>query len=279
VFDCHTHVFPPRIGPRLAAAVGREFGRDPAGDGSAEDLLKHLDRAGLDGAICFTAALKPDQMIPANSWMISVGRAHARLIPLGAVHPAHPAWPDELDRLERHGIKGLKIHPDLAGIPLASPLWEPLWEAARNRFLIMIHMGPTKPGGPTLSRPRDLAVILDQHPGLRVVAAHLGGLHLWEETLTHLAGRDLDLDTSCCPGVVPPAVLTSLLRQHGPERIVFGSDYPLYAPHGELATLGRLLAPLGLSAEQILKNGTRLTSSLQSRGFPGQRPARGIDFS
>jgi hypothetical protein len=238
-----------------------------------------LDRAGLDGAICFTAALKPDQMIPANTWMLSVGHAHARLIPLGAVHPAHPAWADELGRLERHGIKGLKIHPDLAGIPLASPLWEPLWEAARNRFLIMMHMGPTRPDGPTVSRPRDLAVILERHPGLRVVAAHLGGLHLWEETLDHLVGRDLDLDTSCCPGVVPPAVLKSLLRRHDPERVLFGSDYPLHAPHDELTALGHLLASLGLRIERILENGTRLAASLQPGGFPGLRPVRGIDFS
>lgn len=263
MFDCHTHVFPPRIGPRLAAAIGREFGREPAGDGSVEDLIRHLDRAGLDGAICFTAALKPDQMIPANSWMISVGRAHDRLIPLGAIHPAHPAWKDELDRLERHGIRGLKIHPDLTGIPLASPLWKPIWETAMHRFLLMIHMGPTKPGGPTVSRPRDLAMILDQHPGLRVVAAHLGGLHLWEETLTHLAGRDLDLDTSCCHGVVPPEALKGLLRLHGLERILFGSDYPLYTPHSELAALDHILAPLGLNTKRILENGTRLAASLQ----------------
>ena len=96
MIDCHTHVFPPKIGPKLAAAIGREFGRDPAGDGSPEDLLAHLDRAGLTHAVCFTAALRPDQMIPANSWMLALRRAHSRLIPLGTVHPDHPAWEDEL---------------------------------------------------------------------------------------------------------------------------------------------------------------------------------------
>ena len=33
-----------------------------------------LDRAGLTHALCFTAALRPDQMIPANSWMLALRR-------------------------------------------------------------------------------------------------------------------------------------------------------------------------------------------------------------
>jgi hypothetical protein len=93
--DCHTHVFPPKIGPRLAAAIGREFGREPAGDGSAENLLAQLTEAGLSQAICFTAALRPDQMIPANSWMIGLRTDPTHtLIPMGTVHPEHPAWTD-----------------------------------------------------------------------------------------------------------------------------------------------------------------------------------------
>lgn len=271
--DCHTHVFPPKIGPKLAAAIGREFGRDPAGDGSAEDLFQHLDRAGLARAVCFTAALRPDQMIPANSWMLSLRRAHPRLVPLGAVHPEHQAWEQELMRLERGGIRGLKIHPDLAGIPLDSPLWDPVWESARGRFLVMLHMGPSKAGGTTLSRPRDLARVLDRHPGLRVVAAHLGGLGLWEDTLAHLAGRDVDMDTSCCHDSIPPRLFSALLDRHDRERILFGSDYPLFAPQDQCETLERILKPLGIPLSRILENGKALAESLQPVEFQDQGPA------
>lgn len=253
-------------------AIGREFGREPSGDGSPEDLLAHLDRAGLSRAICFTAALKPDQMIPANSWMLNVRRTYSRLLPLGTVHPGHPAWESELDRLERNGIHGLKIHPDLTGIALGSPLWRPIWEAAENRFLIMLHMGPTKKGAATLSAPHELALILNTFRNLRVVAAHLGGLHLWEETLTHLAGQDLHLDTSCCPEVVPSQYLRRLLQLHDHERILFGSDYPLFAPDQALAALTRLIDPAVTSVERILMNGTRLAQELET-GPPPDLPS------
>ena len=262
--DCHTHVFPAPIRHRLTTSLGREFGRNPSGDGSPEDLLAHLDQAGLARAICFTAALKPDQMVPANSWMLNVRRTYPRLLPLGTVHPGHPAWQSELDRLERNGIRGLKIHPDLTDIALGSPIWKPVWEAVENRFLIMLHMGPIRKGEATLSTPRELAEILDTFRRLRVIAAHLGGLHLWEETLTHLIGRDLYLDTSCCPGVIPPQVLRRLLQCHDPDRILFGSDYPLFAPDQTLAALTRLIDPAVTSIERILMNGTQLAQELET---------------
>ncbi len=275
MIDCHTHVFPPKIAPKLAAAIGRDLEREPAGDGTAEDLIKHLDRAGLSHALCFTAALRPDQMIPANSWMLSLRQAHPRLIPLGTVHPEHPAWEAELGRLERNGIRGLKIHPDLTGIALDSARWNPVWEAAQGRFLIMIHMGPVRAGGSTLSRPHDLAMVLQRFPDLTVIAAHLGGLYLWKETLAHLAGLDLYMDTSCCPGVIADHTFEAILKRHDPERIVFGSDYPLFAPDTQQTALTKLLTRIGLPAQKIFKNGASLAGRLQTGGFPELAPPPG----
>jgi predicted TIM-barrel fold metal-dependent hydrolase len=275
MIDCHTHVFPPKIAPKLTAAIGRDLGLRPAGDGTAEDLIQHLDRAGLSHALCFTAALRPDQMIPANSWMLSLRRAHPRLIPLGTVHPDHPAWEAELDRLERNGIRGLKIHPDLTGIALDSSRWDSLWEAAQGRFSIMVHMGPVREAGTTLSRPRDLAMVLKRFPDLTVIAAHLGGLYLWEETLAHLAGRNVYMDTSCCPGVIPDSAFEAILKRHDPERILFGSDYPLFAPDTQQTALALLLNGIGLSVEKVFQNGTRLARRLQIGGFPDLAPPPG----
>lgn len=39
MIDCHVHVFPLKVGAKLADAIGEEFGRAPAGDGSVTDLL------------------------------------------------------------------------------------------------------------------------------------------------------------------------------------------------------------------------------------------------
>jgi predicted TIM-barrel fold metal-dependent hydrolase len=272
MIDCHTHVFPTKIAPRMTASIARDLGRDPAGDGSVENLLAHLDQAGLRQAVCFTAALRPDQMIPANSWMLSLRKSQSRLIPLGTVHPDHPAWESELVRLEESSIRGLKLHPDLSGIPLDSPRWNRVWEAAQGRFVVMLHMGPIAKGGKTLSRPRDLATILRNFPRLEVIAAHLGGLYLWEEALEHLAGKNVFMDTSCCPRLIDEQAFAAIVRRHDPERILFGSDYPLFAPREECARLSSLLATVGASAERVLGNGSRLAKRLQSGGYPEVTP-------
>ncbi len=263
MIDCHVHVFPPKVGPKLAAAIGEEFGRAPAGDGSVADLLVRLDRAGLKRAICHTAAVHPQQMIPANTWMIGLGRDHPRLIPFGTIHPEHPQWEAQLDRLEQNGIHGLKLHPDLSMIALDSPLWSPVWEAVQGRFLVMLHMGATGTGKPTMSQPRALRRILNDFPRLECIAAHLGGLFWWEEALRELAGQNLYLDTAACPDVISPHLLRSILGRHDPQRILFGSDYPLFSPETALPALTVLLrgAPLALST--ILDNGERLLQSLR----------------
>lgn len=265
MIDWHTHAFPPRIAARLAADIGRAVGREPAGDGSVTDLCRHLDLAGLEKAVCFTAALKPDQVRPANNWLLSIPDQSERLIPFGTIHPEHPDWAGELDRLERHGILGLKLHPDLSDLPLHNPVWLPLFEAVQGRFAVMIHMGPPRKGHSSLSRPADLARILDLCSQLTVIAAHLGGLHQWQETVEHLVGRDVYLDTSCCHRTISENELRSILNRHPRERILFGSDYPLFSPRDELRLFVPLLQRCGWSCDGLLQNGSLLLKKLENR--------------
>lgn len=262
MIDCHAHVFPPNAASKLLTSLAAVFGQPPAGKGTVDDLAAHLRQAGISRAFCLTAALRPKQTIGANTWMISLKRIAPFLIPFGTVHPEHPGWETELDRLEQNGIHGLKIHPDLCGIALDDPRWHPVWEAAKNRFVIITHMGPAVPNQPTLSPPRALARVLDAFPGLHVVAAHLGGLFLWQEALQELAGRDLYFDTSSCVHAIPPALFTAITTRHDPARILFGSDYPLHAPGNALLALEQLLARSPLDLADLQENGRRLAHAL-----------------
>ena len=44
------------------------------------------------------------------------------------------------------------------------------------------------------------------------------------------SGRDVWLDTSSCTPFIQPELLKAILRRHPQDRILFGSDYPLYDP-------------------------------------------------
>jgi uncharacterized protein len=74
-----------------------------------------------------------------------------------------------------------------------------------------------------------------------------------------LAGRDVWLDTSYTLGHLPDDEFVSLLRAHGSDRVLFGSDGPWTDPAVEIGRLrglgltgGELEAVLGGNAERLL---------------------------
>jgi predicted TIM-barrel fold metal-dependent hydrolase len=82
------------------------------------------------------------------------------------------------------------------------------------------------------------------YPDLRVVLAHLGGLRMWDDVRRHLlpAGGNVYFDTAYVSFYMGPEDMLGLIRDIGPERVLFGSDYPWEEP-GKAA---QIIARLGL---------------------------------
>ena len=79
-----------------------------------------------------------------------------------------------------------------------------------------------------LATPERISKVIDTFPGLKVIAAHFGGNHVLEQMKEHLLGRNVYFDTSYPPDVYAhdPKLVTSIIHEHGAERILFGTDYP-----------------------------------------------------
>jgi uncharacterized protein len=258
LLDFHTHLFHPKIAAKVLGQLHTHYGIHPIGSGLVSDLLARLGTAGLDGAVVHNAATKPAQVIPANNWAIELSRTVPGLFPFGTIHPGFGRWEDELDRLERGGILGIKLHPDFQGFDLADPELVPILEAISGRFIVLSHVGD---GGEPLnapSSPRKLAAIVDRFPELTLVAAHLGGYLQWDEALEHLVGSDVYLDTSSSLPFIDDSLLQAIFRKHPHERILFGSDYPLFDPSTEIERLARKLRLGPASMELLLANGSKL---------------------
>jgi predicted TIM-barrel fold metal-dependent hydrolase len=253
LLDAHTHVFPPRSAAKSVAWTEAFFGIKAACSGQVEDLLKELDAAGLDRAVALCIAMTPEQVAPANSWAIRLQQTQPRLVACGALHPGLPTWERELDRLRAAGVRGVKLHPEIQGVPVDDPALFPLLEALRPDFTLVIHCG-----GSDAASPRRLANLLRQAPHPRVVAAHLGGRGMWREALESLIGSEVYLDTSSSLDLIDEPTLQAIFSRHPRERILFGSDYPITRP---LAARNTLQTRLGLSdkeTEELLTNGARL---------------------
>ena len=128
------------------------------------------------------------------------------------------------------GLRGIKLHPDFQHFWLDDPRLLPMFEAAQDDFIFLFHIGDNVPPEKNPSCPYKLAALLDRFPRLRCIAGHLGGYHQWEHSLKALVGRDVWLDTSSCTPFIQPELLKAILRRHPQDRILFGSDYPLYDP-------------------------------------------------
>ncbi|GFK93776.1 hypothetical protein NNJEOMEG_01610 [Fundidesulfovibrio magnetotacticus] len=266
--DIHTHAFHPKIAQKVLVQLESHYGIRPVGTGEAGDLLERLDRAGLDRAAVHAAATAPAQVIPANNWAIEMARTMPRLIPFGTMHPGFPGYEDELDRLERAGIQGIKIHADFQGFRLDDPALRPILEAMRGRFTAMFHVGDRLPPHQNPSCPAKLAAIHRDFPGLTVIAAHLGGYLHWVEALEHLAGSEVYVDTSSTLPFIDDALLAAILDRHPAERVLFGSDYPLFDPGEEIAALQARLRLSDARLELLLGAGESLF-----RPFDKQAPA------
>ena len=84
------------------------------------------------------------------------------------------------------------------------------------------------------SSPERLAGILDKFTKLVVIAAHFGGYQMWDESMKYLVGRNVYMDTSSSLAFLEPSEATEMIRKHGVDKFLFGTDFPMWNHKQEL---------------------------------------------
>lgn len=260
--DVHTHVFHPGVaGKAVARLAGMGF--SPVGPGTVEDLLSRAAKAGIERVVCLCAALNASQVRPANNFALSLVRrekaspGEPEIVPFGTVHPDCPTWPEELDRLREAGVKGLKFHPNFQNLALDDPRLFPIMEAVGSRFVIMCHVGCEKPLESNPASPYKLAQLLRLFPRLRVIAAHLGGYADGAAAMDALAGKNVWLDTSNTASMGPEHA-RGIAAKHPRERLLFGTDYPLFDPVADIPLQRQRLGFNDAEMDRVMRNASAL---------------------
>ncbi|HEY8532662.1 MAG TPA: amidohydrolase family protein [Micromonospora sp.] len=246
IIDAHTHVWPDHIAA-AALSGNRVPGLEPRGDGTISGLTAEMTRSGVDISCCLAIANQARHVDKVNAFVASV--ASERRIPFGTVH-VDLSVEENLASLRRHGLRAVKIHPLFQRFPLNHPrLWE-IFEAFGEDYVVITHVGA---GGDaytnSLSSPAMIRDIAKQFPKLRLVACHFGGYRIFDDAAELLAGVDVVLETSWPPALTTlrPERVRDLIRKHGAERIVFGSDWPMTNPAEEI----RAIEALGLRDDEV----------------------------
>ncbi len=72
--DVHTHIFHNKIAEKACSQLIKHYGHPIFGNGTAGMLLELMDKSGIDKAFVHTAATSPEQVIPANTWTITLNK-------------------------------------------------------------------------------------------------------------------------------------------------------------------------------------------------------------
>ena len=87
------------------------------------------------------------------------------------------------------------------------------------------------------SNPNRLIPVLDRFKRLTGIGAHLGGWSIWKEASAQLKGRDnLWFDCSSTFWWIGPEAAKEIIRDLGTDRVLFGTDYPMWEPKKEVDT-------------------------------------------
>lgn len=258
ITDVHAHVFPDGIASAAVAALAAEGGVTPHYDGTVCGLVAAMDRGGVDRSVVVPVATKPSQVRTINDWVASL--AGDRIVPFGAMHPDFEDPAGEIARMAALGIRGIKLHSQHQGFLPGESRMAPIYRAAADQgMIILFHAGGYVVEHDNEPRPADLAAMLDEHPGLTCILAHMGGYRRWDDVREHLCGRDVYFDTAYVPRNLDDAEFMALARDHGIDRILFGTDGPWTSAGTEIEYLGgmgftppELEAILGRNAERLL---------------------------
>jgi predicted TIM-barrel fold metal-dependent hydrolase len=239
IVDAHTHIWPDKIAA-LALGGNRVPGLEARGDGTVGGLISDMRTSGVDVSCCLAIANEARHVDRVNEFV--AGIASETRIPFGTVHVELPV-DENIASLERHGIKAVKLHPLFQKFALDDGrLWEIL-EAFGSDYAVITHVGA---GGDaytnSLSSPAMIRDIVRQFPGLRLIACHFGGYKLLDDAREMLSGADVVLETSWPPSLatLQPDRVRRLIRDHGAERVIFGSDWPMTSPTEELHAIEAL---------------------------------------
>ena len=237
IIDAHAHVFPERIARRATDAVFEFYGfaKPDEERGTAALLTQQLKNAGVDKAIVHSSATNGAHVTKTNDWLAALPRDC--FIPFGTMHPEMPDKGAEIERMISLGLKGIKLHPDFQKFSIDDPLAEEIYEAAAGKLPILFHTGDYRQD---YSNPHRLLKMMRKYPKLSCIAAHMGGWSVWEGDAKCLYGENVYFDTSSSLWFIHEKKAVELIREHGAEKVLFGTDYPVMGVKEELDRFNRL---------------------------------------
>ena len=248
LIDAHCHIYPDPIARKAVGGISHFYGDLPFDtyDGTRHRLVESATAAGVDHNIVFSVATTAHQVHSINTYIANEQLASGgRFTGLGTLHLESEDMEADLDEIEALGLHGVKLHPDIQNFKIDEPRAMHIFEMCEDRGLpIYVHTGDKRYDN---SNPNRVKNVLEAFPKLKFVGPHLGGWSVWEEAAKVLPKYDnIIVDTSSSLYELDPDTARDIIRAYGSERVMFGTDYPMWPVTKELEHM----EALGLTDEE-----------------------------
>lgn len=235
VIDAHCHIYPEKIAERAVMGTSTFYNQVFACKGTVTDLHTEAEKAGIDFMIVQSVATTPKQVKSINEFIArEVAESNGKMLGLGTLHPDSEDIKGDIAHLKELGLKGVKLHPDIQAFKLDDYRCLKIYELMEKEGLVLLlHTGDKRYD---YSNPNRLIPILETYTDLQVIGAHFGGYSIWDEAIKVLPKHNnfyVDCSSSF-PFIKDKQKALELINAYGEDRVLFGTDYPMWNPKQEL---------------------------------------------
>ena len=266
IIDFHTHIVPPEVRKNRERFFDGEpafkllYGVPESRLCGAEELVSNMDDQGIDKSVVFGFPWHEEAYFKANNDYVleAVERFKGRLIGFATASILAPHAEREFERSLKAGLTGigeLAVYNEGLSQDIRDR-FEPVAAIARQFDVpILLHanepVGHDYPGKTAVTL-YELYRFLQQYQHNRFVLAHWGGgiffYHLMKREVKEVL-KNTWFDTAASPFLYDKEIYALAAGILGPDRILFGSDFPLLKP----ARYFEEMKEAGLSEEVITK--------------------------
>lgn len=247
IIDFHTHIFPPELIKKRAGLVHGErafsllYSPPEARLVTAEELIEAMDENGVDVSVAVGFPWESEDLFRRhNDYLLEAQTKYPERIRAFVCFDLSSASAGyEYERCVKTGASGageLAFYSEAPG-RLAAENLEKIMKISEERSLpVLIHanepVGHYYPGKSSFT-PAPAYDLARKFPGNKIVFAHWGGglffYNLMKREVLDVL-KNVYVDTAASPFLYRPDIYRIASEIFGPEKILFGSDFPLIRP-------------------------------------------------
>ena len=214
--------------------LGRWQGFHVPGDGTIDQMIRSMDKLGIDQ--CFVtahASIGPDYIYGNNMVRDAIDKYPDRVLGYVTINPNYPEdMEHEMDRCFAHkGFRGIKLHPSCHSRAIDYPAYRPVYERAEREGLpILIHVW----GSGEVAEVDHLSA---EYPNIRFLMGHAGADAEGMRYAMDLINKRDNVYGDTALSTALQGNIEWFVREATTKRILLGSDMPFYDPTHTVARI------------------------------------------